>query len=107
MRHDRKLFGLLKSQSNRTTGPPGANDDGSRFPGKSKPFQTRLVARWSVKEDDTITSKVAKGKGKIRGKNGKTAKGAEEQDNESTYSFQNYDLRRLLMFLYQGWYLHK
>ena len=104
----------MKPQTNRTTGPPGANDDGSRFPGKSKPFQIRLVARWSVKEDDTITSKVAKGKGKTRGKNGKTrgkngktAKGAEEQDNESTYSFQNYDLRRLLMFLYQGWYLHK
>ena len=38
-------------------------------------------------------------------KNGKTGKCAEEQDNESTYSFQNYDSRRLLMFLYQGWYL--
>ena len=30
----------------------------------------------------------------------KTCK-AEEQDNESTYSFQNYDSRRFLMFLYQ------
>ena len=37
----------------------------------------------------------------------KTAKYAEEQDNDSTYSFQNYDSRQLLMFLYQGWYLHK
>ena len=52
-------------------------------------------------------SKVSKGKGKSGGKNEKTAKCAEEQDNESTYSFQNYDLRVLLVFLYQGWYLPK
>ena len=32
-------------------------------------------------------SEVAKGKGKTRGKNGETGKSAEEQDNESTYSF--------------------
>ena len=32
---------------------------------------------------------------------------AEEQDNESTYSFQNYVSSWYLMFLYQGWYLHK
>ena len=51
--------------------------------------------------------KVAKGKGKICDKNGKNRKYAEEQDNDSTYSFQNYDSRQLLMFLYQGWYLHK
>ena len=38
-------------------------------------------------------SKVVKGKGKTRGKNRKTTK-AEEQDNKSTYSFQNYDSRR-------------
>ena len=31
----------------------------------------------------------------------KTGNRAEEQDNESTYSFQNYDSRRFLMFLYQ------
>ena len=37
----------------------------------------------------------------------KTGNRAEEQDNESTYSFQNYDSRRLLMFLCQGWYSHK
>ena len=43
-----------------------------------------LFAQWS-EEDDTITSKVAKGKGKC----------AEKQDNESTVSFQNYDSRRL------------
>ena len=36
-----------------------------------------------------------------------TGNRAEEQDNESTYSFQNYDSRRLLMFLCQGWYSHK
>ena len=50
-------------------------------------------------------SKVAKSKGKTRGKNGKTANCVEEQDNESTYSFQNYDSRWL--FFYQGWYLHE
>ena len=32
---------------------------------------------------------------------------SKERNNESTHSFQNYDSRRLLMFLYQGWYLHK
>ena len=37
-----------------------------------------------------------KGKGKTRGKNGKTVKCAEEHDNESTDSFQNYNSRRLL-----------
>ena len=31
----------------------------------------------------------------------------EEQDNKSTYSFQNYVSSWYLMFLYQGWYLHK
>ena len=31
-------------------------------------------------------SKVAKGKRRTRGKDGKTGKGAEEQDNESTYT---------------------
>ena len=69
------------------------------------------IARWSVKEDDTITSKVAKGKGKGKsktcGKNGETGKCAEVQENESTDSFQNYDWRRLFMFLFQGGYLHK
>ena len=46
--------------------------------------------------------KVPKGKGKTRGKNGTTEKLAEKQENESTYSFHNYDSRRLLMILYQG-----
>ena len=88
-------------------GSPGINDE-SRFLVKSNPLQTRpfftSIAQWNVEEDDKITRKVAKGKGKTRGKDGKTGKGAEEQDNESTYSFQNYDSKRLFMFLYQGWY---
>ena len=61
----------MKPQTNRTTGPPGVNDDGSRFPGKSNPLQTRFlisIAQWKVAEDDTIMRKVAKGKGKTRGK---------------------------------------
>ena len=45
--------------------------------------------------------KVAKSKGKTRGKNGKTANCVEEQDNESTYSFQNYD-SRWLFFIKAG-----
>ena len=57
--------------------------------------------------DEVILSKTTKGKGKTRDRSGKTGKRSEEQDRESTYSFQNYDSRRLLMFLYQGWYLHE
>ena len=82
---------LLKPQINGTMGPPGVNDngsrspdvndDGSRFLGKSNPLQT-------CKEDNTILSKVAKAKGKTCGKNGKTAKCAEEQDNKLTDSFK-------------------
>ena len=82
---------LLKPQINGTMGPPGVNDNGSRFPdvnddgsrflGKSNPLQT-------CKEDNTILSKVAKAKGKTCGKNGKTAKCAEEQDNKLTDSFK-------------------
>ena len=45
------------------------------------------IAPWSVEEDDTMMSKVTKGKEKTRGKKGKIAKRAEEQDDESTYSF--------------------
>ena len=61
------------------------------FPGKVTHFKHFFfisIAQWSVEEDVTITSKVAKGKGKTRGKNGKSAKWAEEQDNKSTYSFK-------------------
>ena len=39
-RHARRLSRLLKPQINRTMGPPGVNDDGSIFPGKSNPLQT-------------------------------------------------------------------
>ena len=42
-----------------------------------------------------MMSKVAKGKGNTRYKSGKYT---EEQDNESTDSFQNNDSRRLLSF---------
>ena len=71
--------------------PHGVNDNGSRFPRKSNPLQTCiyifliLIAQGSVTEEDTIMSKVAKGKGKGKGKthskNEKTAKCAEQQDN--------------------------
>ena len=74
-RHARRLSRLLKPQINRTMGPPGVNDDGSIFPGKSNPLQTCFffisIAQWSIEEDDTIMSKVKKGKGKTRGKNAK------------------------------------
>ena len=89
-----------KPQTNGTTGPAGVNDDRSRFPGKSNPLQTLLfftTKKWA---------KLPKAK-ENRGKNGKTGKCAEEQDSELTDSFQNYDSRQLLMFLYQGQYLHK
>ena len=72
-------------------GPPNVNDDGSRLPEKRNPLQTRFflisIAPWSVEEDDTMMNKVTKGKEKTRSKKGKIAKRAEEQDDESTYSF--------------------
>ena len=113
---------LLEPQTNRTTGPPNVTDYGSRFPGKRNPLLTRFfffffffldlsIAKWSVKEDDTMMNKVAKGKEKTRGNNKKkTAKCAVEEDYESTYSFQNCNSRQLFsiqMFLYQSWYLIK
>ena len=67
--------------------PPGVNDNGSRFPRKSNPLQKCiyifliLIAQGSITEEDTIMSKVTKGKGKTHSKNGKTAKCAEQQDN--------------------------
>ena len=61
------------------------------------------ITKWSVKEDDTMMSKVPKGEEKTRGKNGKTENCAEEQNNESTNSFQNCDSRLVLIFLYLGW----
>ena len=88
------------------TGPPSVNEDGSRFQGKQAHFYIS-IAQWSVEEDNTIIRKLAKDKGKTHDKDGKTGKCAKKQENELINSFQNYNLRRLLMFLYQGWYLHK
>ena len=42
-----------------------------------------------------MLSEVPKGEEKTHGKNGKTVKCAEVQDNESTYSFQNCDSRQV------------
>ena len=108
--HARILSRLLKPQTNRKTGPPVVNDDGLRLLGRSNPWQTRFLSRslsGAVRKNATIMGKVAKGKRKTSSKNEKIGKCAEGQDNESTYSSQNYDSRRLLMFSYQGWYLHK
>ena len=66
-----------------------------------------FITQWNVEEDNTIIRKLAKDKGKTHDKDGKTGKCTKKQDNELINSFQNYDSRRLLMFLYQGWYLHK
>ena len=44
--------------------------------------------QWSDEKDITIMSKVARGKEKSIGEDGKIGKCAEEQDNESTDSFQ-------------------
>ena len=101
-----RLSRLLKSQANGTTGPPSVNEDGSRFQGKQAHFYIS-IAQWSVEEDNTIIRKLAKDKGKTHDKDGKTGKCTKKQDDELINSFQNYDSRRLLMFLYQGWYLHK
>ena len=65
------------------------------------------ITQCNVEEDNTIIRKLAKDKGKTHDKDGKTGKCAKKQDNKLINSFQNYNLRRLLMFLYQGWYLHK
>ena len=92
MPHARRLSRPLEPQTSRTTGLLSVTDYAPRFPGKRNPLETRFfisIAKWSVKEDEKLMSKVAKGKEKTRDKNGKTAKCAEEQDKESTYSFQN------------------
>ena len=64
--HARRLSRLLEPQANRTTGFPSVTDFGPRFPGKRNPMQTRFffisIAKWSVKEDDTMMSKVANAK---------------------------------------------
>ena len=92
MPHARRLSRPLEPQTSRTTGLPSVTDYAPRFPGKRNPLQTRFfisIAKWSVKEDEKLMSKVAKGKEKTATKMKKTAKCAEEQDKESTYSFQN------------------
>ena len=108
-RHARRLSCLLKLQTNRTKmGPPGVNR--SRFIGKSNPLEKRFftsITQRNVEEDDTIMSKVAKGKRKTRDRNRKNPKmclGARQRIDKQ---LSNYDSRRFLMFLYQDWYFHK
>ena len=110
--NSRHARSLLKPQTNGTTEPAGVNDDRSRFPGKSNPLQTCLffkldhsVERWGGRlKNEPSCQRQRKTVAKMHGKTGKCA---EEQDSELTDSFQNYDSRQLLMFLYQGQYLHK
>ena len=66
---------LLKPQTKKTTEPPGV-------------FFSISIAQLSVELDDTIMSKVAKGNGKTRGKNGKTEKRGEEPDNDRYTAFK-------------------
>ena len=75
----RRLSHLLEPQTNRTTGPPNVTNYGSRFPGKRNPLLTLFfflfffflisIAKWSVKEDDAMMNKVAKGEEKTRSNN--------------------------------------
>ena len=61
------------------------------FPGKETHCRRVFyisIAKWSVMEDDTVMSKVAKSKQKPRGKNGKTAKCAEEQTTNRHTAFK-------------------
>ena len=86
-----RLYRLLKPQTNGTTGPPSVNDDGSRFPMKSSPLQTRFfiwIAQWSVEEDDIIMSKVVIGKGKTVGKNGKPENGLRSKTTNRHSAFK-------------------
>ena len=67
MPHARRLSRPLEPQTSRTTGLPSVTDYAPRFPGKRNPLQTRFfisIAKWSVKEDEKLMSKVAKGKEK-------------------------------------------
>ena len=76
MPHARRLSRPLEPQTSRTTGLLSVTDYAPRFPGKRNPLETRFfisIAKWSVKEDEKLMSKVAKGKEKTRDKNGKTA----------------------------------
>ena len=51
------------------------------------------ITQWNVEEDNTIIRKLAKGKGKTYGKDGKTGKCAKKQENKLINSFENYNLR--------------
>ena len=80
-----RLSRLLKLRTNGTAAMTMNLD----FPGKVTHCS---YDQGSDEEDDTIMSKVAKGKGKTLGKNAKIGKCAEERDNESTDSSNpNYD----------------
>ena len=88
-------------------GSPGVNDDGSRFPGKSNVYCRHIFFFYLDRSVEHWVGRYSKEQSYQRQRNyphqnGKTGRCAREQDNESTYSFQ-----RLLMLLYQGWYLHK
>ena len=103
-RHARRLSGPRKPQTNRTTGPPGVNYYWSRFRGKSNPLQTFFffyldcsVERWGGQHNNEESGQRQRKNPLQKLKNCK----AEGQDNESTYSFQNDESRRFLMFLYQ------
>ena len=64
----------------------------------------RLVERWGGRHNNAQSCQRQRQNPRQKWKN---CECAEEQDNESTYSFQNYVSSWYLMFLYQGWYLHK
>ena len=84
-------------------GPPGVNDDGSRFPGETNPLQTAFFFY-----SRSLSRALRRTKKRQRqNPRQKTAKCAVGQHNESAENFQNYDSRRPLTFLYGGWYLHR
>ena len=81
-----------------------------KFPGKETHCRNVFISRslrGALRRTTQYWARLPKPKAKPAGKIVKTAKCAEEQDNESTDSFQNYDSRRLSMFMYQGWYLYE
>ena len=58
-RHARRLFHPRKPQANGTRGPPGVNNDGSRFPAKSNQLETLFffnldhsVERWERRHNN-------------------------------------------------------
>ena len=93
-------------------GPPGVNDDGSRFPVETNPLQTafffldRSVEHWGGRRNNEQSCQRQRQRQRQNPRQ-KTAKCAVGQHNESAENFQNYDSRRPLTFLYGGWYLHR